>query len=285
MSREIQSSGQSFTLPKKMFQSFQVVATTAMVTIVASGSPTAIMQPPSRTNLFIDTENINMDMSDIFTPELLKSIDSDKFLADMRRVNNNLSSSLLNINDSRSVALLDEFAPTTQANWNPRRIIDQSSNRIIETTHNHEPYNQPEIQQSLPVKGGRQAFINQIQDRDWSKGEASEVITTLEEALHLGLPQLAVHLAQIGSKLFPEDARIQQVSRILAPPVIHISKASASNLETSRRWLLEHSKDYSGQWVAVKNGSLLGVEHSLKELLGKYSMVIDKKDTIVTKVL
>ena len=143
-----------------------------------------------------------------------------------------------------------------------------------------------EVGSNVTTENTFQDLIDEFNAQDWNKIGPDDVIRALDQALQLELPELAIKIAQMGSKLFPDHDRIQQAGRILAPPVIRISKTSSvRNLEPSRNWLRSHATDYRGQWVAVRNGTLLGAAPSMKELLEKVGTEIDRTNTIITKVL
>jgi hypothetical protein len=120
-----------------------------MITMATSGAPTATTLPPSRTGLFVNTENLDIDLSSIFVPEILDSIDLDKVLVNMRHKVDNSPSLSMTLSDVRSTALPNQLVPTTQVNWNPRLIIGQVSNPVADATQGYELRNQPEIQRFL----------------------------------------------------------------------------------------------------------------------------------------
>jgi Uma2 family endonuclease len=68
----------------------------------------------------------------------------------------------------------------------------------------------------------------------------------------LDISKLAQELAQLGARLFPDDLRLQQAARVLAPPVVSVYTPQAKGLAASRRWFREHAHQYKGQWVAVR---------------------------------
>lgn len=73
---------------------------------------------------------------------------------------------------------------------------------------------------------------------------------------------------------------------ILTPPVVHnIHVSHAKGLDASMAWLSEHASQYRGQWVAVREGKLLGTAWSLEELDSIIGQDEDPISTIITKVL
>ena len=53
------------------------------------------------------------------------------------------------------------------------------------------------------------------------------------------------------------------------------------DLRANRDWLMRHGDLYRGQWVALRNGELLGSAPSLQTLVAKIG---DTKSILVTKV-
>lgn len=96
----------------------------------------------------------------------------------------------------------------------------------------------------------------------------------------------AIDLAQLGGRLFPNHERVQRAAQVLAPPVARVTHLPpARGLDDSRAWLREHAGEYEGQWVAVREGRLLGAAYSfaaIKPLIGEGE---DAVSTIVTRVL
>jgi len=97
---------------------------------------------------------------------------------------------------------------------------------------------------------------------------------------------LARELAQQGSKVFPEDKRLQQALAVLLPPaVIRMRPAQGSYLEASQKWLKEHASQYKGQWVAVRSGTLLGSAPTLQELYQQIGPHGKTALTVIVKVV
>jgi hypothetical protein len=136
--------------------------------------------------------------------------------------------------------------------------------------------------------GNYRAFVDRVKTIDWAMRQPEELAATLDLALRLDMSKLAQNLAQLGARLFPDDVRLQRAARVLAPPVVSVHVPRAKGLAASRRWFREHAHQYKGQWVAVREGQLLGVASSLDELEGSVPGIFggeqDILDTVVTKV-
>lgn len=132
----------------------------------------------------------------------------------------------------------------------------------------------------------RQAFALLVTTIDWSTCHAADLTRAIDLALTLDLVSLARELAQQGSKMFPGDTRLQQAIAVLSPPVVSGTRpARALHLKVSQRWFKEHARHYQGQWVAVRNGTLLGSAPTLQELHKRIGADGQTADTIVVKVL
>jgi len=118
----------------------------------------------------------------------------------------------------------------------------------------------------------------------WSCHSPEQLVRAITLALRLDLCSLAGELAQKGLRLFPEHAQVQRMARVFAPPVVRgMPPAPPSGLAASRAWLCDHASQYVGQWVAVRDGKLLGVANTLEELASAASE--DPFSTIVAKVV
>lgn len=134
--------------------------------------------------------------------------------------------------------------------------------------------------------GDRQQFVALVEAIDWSAHRPEELLRAIDLALSLELAALAIKLAQQGGRLFPEHERIQQATQVLASPVGRIMPGlQAKDLSASQIWLREHASEYRGQWVAVREGQLLGAAESLQELTAVIDQAEDSANTIVSKVL
>ena len=111
---------------------------------------------------------------------------------------------------------------------------------------------------------------------DFVRLQTSEPIKeAIDLAVANGYHTLAANLAIQGLALFPDDAELQKIAKILAPPkAIRTDIPPAKGLGQSMKWLKENRQHYQGEWVAVQNGVLLGHASSRAEL----SEMFDKAD-------
>jgi hypothetical protein len=134
--------------------------------------------------------------------------------------------------------------------------------------------------------GDRRRFAQLVEMTDWSTRPPEELTKAIDLALSLEMATLAIKLAQLGGRLFPEHERVQRAARVLAPPVVRsVHPPRARGLGISMAWLSEHADEYRGRWVAVREGQLLGVADSLGELMPLIGEGEDAISTLVTRVL
>ena len=132
--------------------------------------------------------------------------------------------------------------------------------------------------------GDRNQFVRIAEAIDWSSHPADELLRGIDLALSIELADLAIRLAQQGAILFPQHEQVRQAAIVLAPPTVSVKRTSAVNgLEISAEWLRTHANEYRGQWVAVREGQLLGAAQSSMELKGIIQQ--DPINTLLTKVL
>ncbi len=121
--------------------------------------------------------------------------------------------------------------------------------------------------------------------------QLQEVLSTpesIKEAINIALGNgyhtTAVDLATKGLALFPEDAELQKVVKILAPPkIIRTNIPPNKGLGQSMKWLKENRQQYQGVWVAVQDGVLLGHAPSREELSAALDGV-DFTKVLITKI-
>lgn len=117
--------------------------------------------------------------------------------------------------------------------------------------------------------GDEQAFLKAVSKIEWEGQTARRLVSIIRLALRAGAYLAARDIAEKGLKYHGEDTRVAEYARLLAPAKI-ISSSTAPNGQqrrANREWLSAHGDQYSGQWVAVRNGELIGNADSLEVLI------------------
>ncbi len=107
-------------------------------------------------------------------------------------------------------------------------------------------------------------------------------LAAIHKAISEDAPGAAYQLAERGSQLYPGNQQLSQAMHVLAPPkVIAIENRTYPKQADSMRWLQNHGAEYIGQWVALRNGTLLGHAASRKVLIADFG-IEDSPDTLIT---
>lgn len=136
--------------------------------------------------------------------------------------------------------------------------------------------------------GNREEFAALVDEIDWAARSPDDLTRAIDLALYQEMASLAIDLAQLGGRLFPDHERLQRAAQVLAPPVTSVSHAPRiKGLRESMAWFDEHAgaRQYHGQWIAVRGGKLVGSAQSLDELMSAVGGEEEARSTIVTRVL
>lgn len=136
--------------------------------------------------------------------------------------------------------------------------------------------------ESVAQDGCERSFLKVLKDIDWRNWPAGELIKLIMLALKAGAHLAARQIASESLKRHPDNSDIQKYARGLAAPTV-VSRDLPPNptLKANREWLKTHSAAYRGQWVAIRNGELLGTAGSMKELT---TQIPDRENILFTKV-
>ncbi len=138
------------------------------------------------------------------------------------------------------------------------------------------------------AKEDRAAISRLAKFADWKTQGPDDLIRVIQASLSLDMVLLARELAYEGRHLFPSDKRIEQWATVLAPArVVGTRPASgnAAGLRATQFWFEQNSAHYKGQWVAVREGKLIGAALKLKELHEQIGREQRNASTIIVKVL
>lgn len=137
--------------------------------------------------------------------------------------------------------------------------------------------------EAVAIAHDERAFLEVLQQVNWHNHPPANFVRAAQLALKAGAYREAYWISAKGAEYYPDNSELQKYARVLAPPKAVSGKATTnSGHKANREWLKDHGSEYSGQWVAVRNGQLLGTSDSLKELAER---VGSTKDVLLTKVL
>ncbi len=136
--------------------------------------------------------------------------------------------------------------------------------------------------ESAAKLGDERAFLAAQKMIDWQRRQPEDFISAVQLALSAGAYLAARRLSAKGAERYPNHAELQKYARILAPPkVTRSNRPPDPTLRANRDWLMTHSDSFQGQWVALRNGKLLGSATSLEALVAQIG---DTKGILLTKV-
>ena len=141
----------------------------------------------------------------------------------------------------------------------------------------------PLVLELVAQREDRETFKKLAEAIDWSCYLPEELVRAIQRAMGFDLYSLAAHLAEKGLQMFPQHDGVRRLSRVLAPPEVRkVPSSPVKGLSDSKLWIRENAHKYRGQWIAVREGRLLGAAQKLREL----RPLIDENPsaTIVTKV-
>lgn len=114
------------------------------------------------------------------------------------------------------------------------------------------------------------AFVNALDATNIENRSAHQLARIVKLALKAGAFIAARAVAEKGLARFPDNPLFRQyVLSLSVPKVVSQNVPHNPALQANRNWLNEHSHEYSGQWVALRNGTLLGASNSFEELFGQ----------------
>ena len=116
--------------------------------------------------------------------------------------------------------------------------------------------------------GDEVAFLTACAAIEWRTRSARDYVRAVRWALEAGVPGAARQLASDGAERYPDHIELVKFARVLnPPPVTRGTAAPDPTIKADMEWITQYSAEYRGQWVAVKNGHLLGAAPTLRALV------------------
>lgn len=109
-----------------------------------------------------------------------------------------------------------------------------------------------------------------------------DLVRIVRLALELGATSTAREIAVEGAQRHPEQEELGRFARVLNAARAELRPGTGQvSVRRNLAWFSAHSSEYRGQWVAVKDGQLLGVAPTMRAL---QELVPDWQDAIITQV-
>jgi hypothetical protein len=130
--------------------------------------------------------------------------------------------------------------------------------------------------------GDERTFVGAVRGIRWRGLSATDFVSIIRLALEAGAYKVARDAAEKGIKYHPDDPKLREYSRVLAPARVLSSSVASDGAQrrSNREWLEAHGYEYSGRWVAVQDGELLDSSDSLEELVERIDSTEDVLLTI-----
>jgi hypothetical protein len=136
------------------------------------------------------------------------------------------------------------------------------------------------LEEAASAKDER-AFLDTLEQVEWKGAAEASFIHVIRLALKAGAYMAARQIANEGLEAYPESAEMKDYAAAFAPPTVVANNLPANpSLRLNRDWLRANANQYSGQWVALKRGELLGASHSFDEL---FKQVGRSKEILITR--
>lgn len=143
------------------------------------------------------------------------------------------------------------------------------------------------ILEQAATNGDEIAFLTALEKSDLSNCSPRQFVQTIKLAFRAGAFIAACDIAAEGHRRYPEDAELNRYVQVLTSNRrIGTQQMALMPSRNNMEWLNEHAGEYSGQWLALRDGQLLGSSRSLEELVQevrvKYSVTFPSKEIMLT---
>jgi hypothetical protein len=115
--------------------------------------------------------------------------------------------------------------------------------------------------------GDESAYLRIAGLIDWSLCSSADFVRAVRLALTAGAHLFARDLAAQGTRLYPEHLELQKMAHVLAPPrVVDADIPPTPSVRATQDWLRDHAGEHKGQWVALREGTLLATGTTASEV-------------------
>ena len=117
--------------------------------------------------------------------------------------------------------------------------------------------------------GSEREFLATYRRMNWSRRSPEDIMQAVQWALAAGAHLAARNLSARGAALYPDHAELQKYARVLAPPKVIRRDPPRPSIRADHNWLKANRERFRGQWIALRNGELLGAAPTLQTLTNK----------------
>ena len=139
--------------------------------------------------------------------------------------------------------------------------------------------------QVLAGDEGSGHFADVVKAIDWNHAPPELMREAIDMALEVGAHLTARDLSQRAHQLHPDDDALGYLAHVLAAPRIVGKRRTETTKRETMLWLDQHSSDYKGEWVAVRQGRLLEHADTLDMLLSLLGDEFPDPQILITQVI
>ena len=162
----------------------------------------------------------------------------------------------------------------------PSEPIDRISTK--EDISNDEEHNIKLLEMTAKT-GDEKYFVDMIRQINWDKMSANNFIYAVHLALSAGANLAARVLAKQGAQKYFDNAELEKLAYVLSPPqIVKTNIPPDPSVRENQAWLCANADEFRGQWVAIKNGKLIAVAQTAREIKSK---IRSNDNVMITQVL
>jgi hypothetical protein len=155
---------------------------------------------------------------------------------------------------------LDDLPPQTAAWFSLGTVSDQNNQALAALAAAAEMHDEA-------------AYLAAYRLVDWDRSDAAMFEMAIHLAFTAGAHMAARLLATKGAAMHPNSDYLRRAAYVLAPPRVITHDLPAEGATTANRaWMVANRNSFLGQWVALRNGELLGSAAKLKELTTRFGV-------------
>jgi hypothetical protein len=128
-------------------------------------------------------------------------------------------------------------------------------------------------------------FIETLQRHAYRNNPSRLFREAIQLAILSDAVEVARRLVTLGLQHDPDNDVLSAYHKLLAPPqVIQTGRHAGHDYAQSMRWLAAHSHEYVGQWVALRDGELLGSAPSRQLLTDMLGEVAKEPNVLLSRI-